>query len=350
MENSRIAAGGLNNPVVYDRFATGVNVSQMITDFGRTSNLVESARLRAKEQNSTLNATRAQVLVQVDRTYYAVRRAQSVLEVAQKTVAARQLVADQVKALAESKLKSSVDVSFANVNLSEAKLLLVSAQNQLKASLADLSTSLGYSSEQQFELVDEELPGQLPSTSNELIKAAEDARPEIAALRLEESAAQRYAKAERALSYPTVSTLFTAGYIPGGQSPLSDRWVAAGINLNIPVFNGKLYSARYKEAQYRTEAAAQKLKDLENQVARDVRVAYLNAVTAYDRIDLTRQLLDQARLANDLAKSRYELGLGSIVELSQAQLNQTSAEIAGVSARYEYQLQRSILDFQVGAK
>ena len=93
-----------------------------------------------------------------------------------------------------------------------------------------------------------------------------------------------------------------------------------------------------------------KVKDLENQIARDVRVAYLNAVTARERMDLTSKLLDQARMASELAQSRYELGLGSIVELSQAQLNQTSAEIAGVSARYDYQLQRSILDYQVGSK
>ena len=79
-----------------------------------------------------------------------------------------------------------------------------------------------------------------------------------------------------------------------------------------------------------------------------MRVAYLNAVTAYQRVGLTAQLLDQARLALDLSQSRYQIGLGSIVELSQAQLNATSAEIASVSAKYDYQAQRALLDYATG--
>jgi outer membrane protein len=75
----------------------------------------------------------------------------------------------------------------------------------------------------------------------------------------------------------------------------------------------------------------------------------LNATAAYDRLALTKQLLDQAQLALDLSQERYNIGLGSIVELSQAQLNLTSAQIATVTARYDYQTQRVITDFQTGA-
>jgi outer membrane protein len=118
--------------------------------------------------------------------------------------------------------------------------------------------------------------------------------------------------------------------------------------LNIPVFNGGLYKARQAEADLKAKAAAQRITDVENSVARDVRVAWLNATTAYDRMGLTKQLLDQAQLALDLAQSRYDLGLGSIVELSQAQLSLTTAQIAQTSALYDYQTQRVILDYQTG--
>ena len=60
-------------------------------------------------------------------------------------------------------------------------------------------------------------------------------------------------------------------------------------------------------------------------------------------------MLDQATQALDLAQSRYDLGLSSIVELSQAQLNKTSAEIASAGAKYDYQFQRAVLDYQIGA-
>src|SRR3954469_5716374 len=93
---SRLAAGGLNNPVVYHRLASGLTVSQMITDFGRTSNLVESAKLRASAQDQVTETTRAQILLNVSRAYFALLRARAVLQIAEQTVNARKLVADQV--------------------------------------------------------------------------------------------------------------------------------------------------------------------------------------------------------------------------------------------------------------
>jgi outer membrane protein len=90
------------------------------------------------------------------------------------------------------------------------------------------------------------------------------------------------------------------------------------------------------------------VNDLANRVARDVRVAWLNARTAFERVALTDQMLQQAQLALDLARGRYDLGLSSIIELSQAQLNFTAAQIGSAAARYDYQSQRATLDYEVG--
>ena len=159
---SRLAAGGLNNPVVYNRVGTGLSVGQMITDFGRTSNLVAMAKLQASAQDQVTETTRAQILLNTSRAYFAVLRAQAVMKVANQTVAARQLVSDQVTALAESKLKSTLDVSFANVNLADAKLLVVQAQNDLKAAEADLAAAMGLPNESGFVLEEEPMPPPLP--------------------------------------------------------------------------------------------------------------------------------------------------------------------------------------------
>lgn len=347
-DGSRLAAGSLNNPVIYDRLATGLTVSQMITDFGRTSNLVASARLRAAAQSQATETSRAETVLQVDRAYYGLLRAQELLLVARETVKARQLVVDQITALAQSKLKSELDVSFANVNLSEAKLLLASAENQVKATAAELSAAMGSVTEQTFQLSDEPMPGPLADTPGALIAKALKSRPELADARLQETAAERFAKAERALYFPTIGTLASIGYVPSGQAALQSRYGAVGLNVNIPVLNGGLFSARRAEAELRAGAAGEDVRGLENRITRDVRVAYLNALTAYQRVGLTAQLVDQARQAMDLAKARYDIGLGSIVELSQAQLNATSAEIASVSARYDYQTQRALLDYETG--
>ena len=121
-----------------------------------------------------------------------------------------------------------------------------------------------------------------------------------------------------------------------------------GVNVSIPIFNGGLFKARHAEAELRARAAAQNITAQENLVIRDVRTAWLAATTAYDRLGLTQQLLDQAKLALDLAQSRYNLGLSSIVELSQAQLNLTSAQISSAVARYDYQSQAAMVAFQTG--
>ncbi len=347
-DGSRIAAGSLNNPVIYDRLATGFSLSQMITDFGRTGNLVAGARLRAQAEEQNTETARAEIVLQVDQAYYGLLRAQNVLTVARQTVQARQLVVDQVTALAQSKLKSQLDVSFASVNLSEAKLLLASAENQVRANQADLAAAMGYSNDQTLRVSEEPMPGALVDQPDTLIAEAIRSRPELANLRLREGADLRLAKAERALYFPTISTVAMAGYVPGRQDLLRSRYAAMGVNINIPVLNGGLFKARRSEAELRAQAAEQRLKDMENQVSRDVRVAYLNALTAYQRVGLTAQMMDQARLALTLAQSRYDIGLGSIIELSQAQLNATSAEIASITAKYDYQAERAALDYQVG--
>jgi outer membrane protein len=345
---SRLAAGGLNNPVVYDRLGTGVTVSQLVTDFGRTSNLVASANLRAEAQEQASETVRARVVLEASRAYFALLRAEAVRRVAEQTVNARKLVADQIAALAESKLKSTLDASFANVNLAEARLLVVQAEAGVKTAAADLAAALGLPNETAFDPAGEASPPSLPDTPNELIRSALAARPELKDLRLQASAQLRYAKAEHALNYPTVAITGSAGFVPAAYEAVPGKYGAAGMNLSIPVFNGGLYKARQAEAELRAKAITQNESDAELTIGRDVRVAWLNATTAYDKLAITKQLLVHSQSAVDLAQTRYDLGLGSIVELSQAQLAVTSAEIADTTALYDYQLQRVILDYQAG--
>ena len=346
---SRLAAGALNNPTVYNRLGSGLSISQMVTDFGRTSNLIGMAKLQAQAQDQATEDARARTLLAASRAYFGLLRAQAVMKVADQTVAARQLVVDQVTALAESKLKSTLDVSFAQVNLSDAKLLQVQAQNDVKAAEAELANAMGLPGEAGFILADEPMPPPLPSRVNDLLRQALQDRPDLKDLRLEQSADVRFAKAEHDLYYPNVGIIGTAGLVPTGYSTIAGRYGAVGVNVTIPIFNGGLFKARQTEAELKSKAATQNVSDLENRVTRDVRVAYLNATTALDRLALTVQLLQQAQLAMDLSQSRYDLGLGSIVELSQAQLNVTSAQIANATAQYDYQTQRVIVDYQIGA-
>ncbi|MCU1383016.1 MAG: Outer rane efflux protein [Acidobacteria bacterium] len=347
-DGSRIAAGGLNNPIILDRVAGGVSFSQLLTDFGRTSDLVQTASLRAEALRQNVATDRADVLLRVDRAYFSALRAQAILRVAQETVRTRQLVADQVGALAESNLKSGLDVSFAKVNVSEAQLMLLQARNDQASAFAALAAALGQRDAPEYALSEEILPPAPPADEAELVAQALRERPDVAAERLVRESAMKFADAERALSFPTVSALGAAGLAPYGQVGLNSNYSAIGINVTVPLANGSLFSARHAEASLRARAESERLRDLENRVTRDVRVALLEAQSGFQRLDLTNQLLEQASQAEDLADARYNLGLSSIVELTQAQLNKTRAEIEQASARYDYQARMAALRYQQG--
>ncbi|MGB8010180.1 MAG: TolC family protein [Terriglobales bacterium] len=345
--NSRITAGGLNNPTVYTRASGGATVTQLITDFGHTTNLVAGARLQAKADAQNAAATKQDVLLAVDQAFYNALQTHAVLRVAEQTVASRQLLSDQVAALTKSKLKSDLDLSFANVNLAQAKLLYLDALNSDKTSAAALSAILGYSTLGAFELVNDiETLAPPPADVDALIADAFAKRPEILALEFQSESAEKLHQAAHDQMYPTISALGVVGDSPIRDDRIYGPYAAAGVNMEIPVFNGFLYSAKSREADLRAQATRQLLVDLRNRISRDVRTSWLAASTAFDRVSVSEQLLAQANQALDLAQTRYRLGLSSIVELSQAQLQQTQAEIGNAQAGYEYRMALSALHYQ----
>ena len=349
-EGTRVMAGGLNNPSIYDRAAGGVSVSQLITDFGRTANLVASSRLRAQAENQNASATREQVLLQVSSGYYGALEAQAVLHVAQQTFDTRQLLLDQVSLLASNKLKSSLDVSFASVAVQESKLLLLKAQSDADATMMSLSTALGFAEPQQFQLIEDSQPDLSLSTNvADLVASALAERPELLSLRNDRDAALRYARSERDARLPTVSAVGVAGDAPEHNSHLPDDYAAGGIQLSVPMFAGGYYRARQREAELRAQSDQETLRSAEDNIVRDVHLAWLSLNNAVAQLETTRELVRNAAEAYDLAEARYKNASSSIVELSEAQLNLTSAQIAMAGARYGVLLEKANLDYQTGS-
>jgi outer membrane protein len=349
---ARIGAGNITDSRLFDRFGAGFNFTQLVTDLGRTKNLVASSRLQAQASAQTVQATRYNVLLQVNRAYFDVLHAQALIRTAQETIKTRQTVLDQATQLAQNQLKSELDVSFAAVNVSEAKLLLIQAQNSLDGSYAELARALGGDRVVDYQVEEEPIPPSPPAAPDELIVQAIANRPEFASLRLSREAAYKFADAEKDLKRPTVNAVGLAGYIPYIEQltsqPVPAEYAAGALNVSIPIFNGHLFTARHEAALDRAMEADQKLRDEQLQLSRDVRLAWANASTAFQRIPVTAQLVQQANLAVNLAQGRYNLGLASIVELSQAQLNQTAAEIENLSAKYDYQSQYQALQYTIG--
>jgi outer membrane protein len=269
--------------------------------------------------------------------------------VAEQTVTARQVFLDQVSALATNKLRSDLDLSFARVNVDEAKLLLSKAQNDLDAAFAQLSTIMGMRESKSYRLVEQPLPPEVSTNVSDFVQQALRSRPDLLSLRNQREAGLKFARGEKALRYPTISAVGSAGVVPIHDPQLPDNYAAAGVVMSMPLFAGGYYSARQQEAELQAQADEASLRDLENNVIRDVRIAWLNTQNAFDRYRITGQLLENARQSYTLAQARYQNQISSIVEFNQAELNLLSAQIAYANTQYEYLIERSALSFQIGA-
>jgi outer membrane protein len=352
LSQARLGAGALSASQLFNRFGSGLQVSQLVADFGRRKNLVAQSEYQAQAAEQNTQAATYDVVLGVDRGYFGVLQAQAFVTVANETVRARQTLTDQVTALASANLKSQLDVNFAAVNLSEAKLLLIRSQDAVDQAYADLARSLGQEQVVRYKLADVAPPGAPPASAEPLIADAIQNRPELRNLQLQVQGAQSFEQAEAALSKPSVSFIAVGGGLPYlGQDPrvAPYGYEGAALNVDIPLFNGHLFSARREAAHYETQASNERLRNVRQQVERDVRAAWISASTAYQRIPVTQDLVAQAQLALELANGRYNLGLASIVEITQAQLNLTQAQIENVSATYDYQIAWAQLQYTVGA-
>lgn len=352
-EASRISAGTLTASRLFEHAGAGASATQLITDFGRTRNLVLSSKLQEKAQNATALATTEDIVLATDQAFYNALQAQALLSVAKQNVQTRQTTDNQINAMTKNKLKSTLDLSFADVNLSQAKLLLLDAQNNADSTMVALDDVLGLDKQVFFELVGD--TGALqppPPDEDRLLQLALQQRPDLQALDYHHQAAVTFSHAQRDQLLPSISAMGTAGTVPvrpGSEYYVTNWWGGVGVNMNIPIFNGFLYSAQAKEATIRAQAAAEQSRDLRDHIVRNVRTSWLAADTAYRRIAVTEDLLKQANLALRFAQTRYRMGLSSIVELSQAQYQQTDAAIGNTNAEYQYRLALSVLNHEIGA-
>jgi len=350
-EASRIGAGSLTSSRLLQHAGAGANVTQLIYDFGHTHNLVLSRKLEEKAANASALATTEEIVLATDQAFYDALTAQAELNIAKQTVSTRQTTETQVGEMTRNKLKSTLDLSFADVDLSQAKLLQLDAQNNTDSAMAALDAVLGLDHDVQYTLVeDTAAPQPPPPAVDPLIQAALQQRPDLQALTWDTQSAQKYARAQWDQLLPSITAAGTVGATPvhPGTYYVTNWWGGVGGNMSIPVFTGFLYSSEAREAKYRAQAASENARDLRDRIVRDVRTSFLQANTSWQRLSVTAQLVQEADLAMKLASTRYRLGLSSIVELSQAQLNQTTAQIQDTSARYQYRLALSTLNYEIG--
>jgi outer membrane protein len=352
---SRIGAGaGLTSSRLYEHVGAGGTVTQLLTDFGHTRELVATNRLQQKAQDQTTLATEQDVLFATDQAFYRLLDAESLLEVAKATVSARGDVQNLTQALTKSALKSDLDLNIASADLSQSQLLELDAENAVASASAALAEMLAMPPETMYKAVEDAEqappPPPEPSSSAALSVTAQAQRPDLASLRLNAEAYQKLARAQELQHLPSISATGLGGITPVAPAGdfVPDWYAAGGVNLTLPVFTGFRITAQAEEARLRQHATEKQAQELSDAIARDVRLGVLNAQTAFRRIGVADQFRQQTAQALALAQTRYKLGLSSIVELSQAQLQSTQAAVGAVNARYDYLLALRSLEYARG--
>ena len=348
---SRFTFDGLRSTRLLTHAGGGLDFHQLLTDFGRTTNLMASSKLYEKAQNAQAQASTLDIVLITDQAFYDSLEAQALVQVAQQTVNTRKTTDQQITELTNNKLRSTIDLAFADENLARAQLLLLDAQTQYNNAINALTSVLGFDRPMNYTPVDSGAAvTSPPPDQDQLVDMALKQRPDLMALNYDQQAAKKYARAQWQQLLPTLDAMAVVGGTPirDDQYFISNWFGAVGADLEVPIFSGFRYTAQAHEADDRAQAAQENVRDLRDRVVRDVRDAWLQTNTSYQKIAVTEKLLKASNMGLQLAQARYKLGLSSIVELSESQLEQTQASIENVNARYEYQLSLAALNYQLG--
>lgn len=332
------------------QYAGGVIGNQRLYDFGFTQNLVDSSQFAARAQEQDVTAQRAVVTLVVQRAYLNSLKRHRLVQIAEDTVRERGIIRSQVDTLYRQQLKSKLDLNLVQVELTNAESLLVKARNDLKASFAELNRAMGITGLEDYVL--EELPIEVrPKRPLGTFISDSLSHPELQRAReLTRSADSRLTATKRQY-LPTVSAIASAGdyqTFDPNRDQRTGGWWTAGALVSVPLFTGFLIENQVREANAQKNAADANSLNIEQALTQQVTNAYLDTVTFAQQIKLTEEQVKTAQEALQLARQRYKLGLGSVVEVTQSEVALTSAQTRLAEAQYDYKIAEATLVYAAG--
>jgi len=333
---------------VYDSYSSSIALSQNLYDFGKTSTQVKIQEFNRDSFRSDLDSVLIQVVFGVKQAYYGLLQARRNRDVAREVVGQFQQHLEQAKAFFEVGTKPKFDVTKADVDLSNAKLNLLKAENAFRLSLVALNNAMGMPEAPDYEVVDQPPFHREKIDLEEATRKAYDRRPDLKAIAAKGKSLEQSIELARKSYYPSVSGNASYGW-GGGSFPLDQGW-SFGAQLNVPLFSGFLTKYQVEEARANLDVLAANEALLRQTIYQDVKQAWLNIEEAADRIVTAELSVRQANENLDLANGRYASGVGSPIEVTDALVAASNAKTAHISALYDYRLAQASLEKAVGEK
>ncbi len=344
---SRISpATGINGS--YDNYSTGININQIIYDFGKTSAQVNIQNLNLNAVRTDLESISDRIIFNVKQKYFALLQSKRNKEVAEETVKQYQQHLEQAKGFFEVGVKPKFDVTKAEVDLGTARLNLIIAENALKTAKANLDNAMGIYDASEYIVEDNLKLEKYTITFDDAISNAYRNRPELKSIISRKEAAAGTVELAKKGFYPVLTG--SASYNWSGDNfPLDDGW-NAGITLSFPLFSGFLTKYQVEEAKANLNVQKANEESLRQSIFLEVQQAYLNFKEAEERIPVAELNVKQAQENFEIADGRYAAGVGSPIEVTDASVALTNAKTAFIQALYDYKIAIASLEKAMGVR
>jgi outer membrane protein TolC len=334
-------AGPSGDAVRPEQKATSqANVDMTLYNFGKREGLAQEARDTLSATRYDHRATADEVVLAVKQAYYVYLQAQALVRVREEAVKSRELIVHQARGFFEVGTRPKIDVARAESNLYSARTDLIAAENAVKIALVTLKNAMGI----------EQLPGlpmaepmsivRPPVTLDQARESAFVARPELMSFDAKKKAQDEKIATARRGHLPDLG--FKADYGRSNSStanafPLKPAWEVK-LTLTIPIFEGFKTTNTIQKALRDYHVIRAQEEEQKQQVALEVESSYLRLVEAEDRIKATEAALNAAKENLDLANGRYQVGVGTIIEVTDAQTLYTDAQTRNIQSMYDFKI------------
>lgn len=315
----------------------GVYLKQTIFDFGRTAAAVAAARAGSDAAGRAVAVTRQDLALRVKSAFYLVLAAEKQVTAVKETVTARQEIFRQAREFFNQGIRAKVDVARAEANLFAARTSLIRAENNLELARVELATAMGIPTlGDRAVLEPPAAPLSLPGRDDALADALHN-RAELQQAADLKRAAEAGLKAARGSYLPVISGTASIGYGARDFPPDGNVW-AVGLNLTMPLFSGFSSVEQVREATAGINAVAARQDELRLEIGKEVESARLGEKEAAARIVSTEKEMAAADENRALAEGRYREGVGSIIEVTDAQSQALDARTANIQARFDHDI------------
>lgn len=346
VDPSAAAPGSPGSSKSFNQYSASLNLHQLLYDSGKTSTVANIEKVNRDATVSDLANVQEQIIFKIKQAYFNLLRAKKNLDVAIDTVKKFEKHLEQAKGFFDVGTKPRFDVTKAEVDLSNAKLGLISAQNSLRNARVVLNNAMGVPEAPPYGVEDNLSFDKFDITQEQAVATAYDKRYDLKALIKRRRVAEQAVDLARKESAPRVTgnaSISTAG----DDFPLDDGW-SLGVSVTVPVFNGYLTGHKEAEAKANLETSMAKEQELKQAIVLEIQQSMLNLVESQERISTAELTVRQATENHEIATGRYTAGVGSPIEVTDAEVSLSSAKISHISALYDYKVARLSLERAMG--